>query len=279
MALVDVHCHLDAPAYHDLPAFCRHSRQAGVTVTVAAGTGLQSNARILALQAQEPTHVWAALGLHPERLDATWAELEAVVAQIHAHRQRVVAFGEIGLPHYTVLDQRMTSAQAQEREAMLHALVQAAVRCALPVVLHTPHATSAVALDIVRRYEPPGAVFHWHKGSPEMTAALCEAGYLVSVTPEICYRERDRQLVEATPLANLVLESDGPWAYGGEFTGQATTSALVARVAEEVARIKGIPVDVVQHVTEANAYRVFGQPYPSAAKVAHKGENSIDSAS
>ena len=79
MPLVDVHCHLDAPAYHDVSDVCEYSRQAGVTVTVAAGTGLRSNARILALQAQEPGQVWAALGLHPERLDASWEELEAIV--------------------------------------------------------------------------------------------------------------------------------------------------------------------------------------------------------
>ena len=143
MPLVDVHCHLDAPAYHDVSVVCQHSRQAGVTVTVAAGTGLRSNARILALQEQESGQVWAALGLHPERLDASWAELEAVIAQVHEHRQRVVALGEIGLPHYALLDKRMTLEQAQEREAMLHTLVQAAVRLALPVVLHTPHAASA----------------------------------------------------------------------------------------------------------------------------------------
>ena len=265
MTLVDVHCHLDAPAYRDLTAVCQQSRQAGVTVTVAAGTGLQSNARILALQEQEPGQVWAALGLHPERLDASWEELEAVIAQIQEHRARVVALGEIGLPHYALLDNRMTPEQAQEREAMLHALVQAAVRFDLPVVLHTPHAASAIALDIVQRYAPPGALFHWHKGSPETTAALCRAGYFLSVTPEVCYRERDRQLVQAVPLENLLLESDGPWAYGGEFAGQCTTSALVARVAVEVAQLKGVPLTVVQEVTTANAYRLFGQTFPPTA--------------
>ena len=50
MALVDVHCHLDAPAYQDLAAVCQQSQQAGVHAIVAAGTGLASNARILAMQ-------------------------------------------------------------------------------------------------------------------------------------------------------------------------------------------------------------------------------------
>jgi TatD DNase family protein len=165
--------------------------------------------------------------------------------------------GEIGLPHYTRLDGRMSDDQARQQEAWLHILVQAAARLALPVVLHAPHDTAAVALDIVKRYEPPGAVFHWHKSSPETTAAICEAGYYISVTPEVCYRERDRQLVQSVPLRHLLLESDGPWTYDGEFAGQRTTPALVARVAQEVARLKDVPLAEVEEVTAANVRRVF----------------------
>jgi TatD DNase family protein len=258
--LIDVHCHLDAPAYTDLGAVCAQTRQAGVGMIVAAGTGLESNQRILAMQQRYPEHIWAALGLHPERPDISWEELEAVIAQVQAHRVRVVALGEIGLPHYALLEQRMTPEQAREREAFLHALVQAAVRLDLPVVIHAPHATAAVALGIVQRYQPPGALFHWHKSPPEVTAAICQAGYCVSVTPEVCYRERDRHLVQIVPLDNLLLESDGPWPYAGEFAGRLTAPALVARVAEEVARLKQVALAEIQEVTTANAQRLFGRP-------------------
>ncbi len=255
--LIDVHCHLDASAYPDPDVVCQQSREAGVAHVVAAGTGEVSNRRILNLQHQFPHQVWAALGLHPERLDASRAELEMVLDQIECHRGEIVAVGEIGLPHYTVLDQRMTDQQVRDHTDFLESLVKAAARAGLPVVLHAPHAMAAHALDVVRQYEPPGAVFHWHKSTPETTAAICAAGYYISVTPEVCYRERDRQLAQAVPLDRLLLESDGPWPYDGEFTGQRTTPAWVARVAEAVAQLKGVPLAEVEAVTTHNARRVF----------------------
>jgi TatD DNase family protein len=129
-----------------------------------------------------------------------------VLAQIECHRDDIVAMGEIGLPHYVLLDRRMTDQQARERQAFLEVLVQGAARSGLPVVLHAPHAMAALALNVVERYEPAGAVFHWHKSTPETTAAIHEAGYYISVTPEVCYRERDQQLVQAVPLDRLSRE-------------------------------------------------------------------------
>jgi TatD DNase family protein len=258
--LIDVHCHLDAQAYPDPAEVCQQSQDAGVTQVVAAGVGEVSNRRILNLHERFPQQVWAALGLHPERLDTSWAEVEAVLEQIEHHRDDMVAVGEIGLPHYALLDQRMTEQQARERQAFLEVLVQAAARAGLPVVLHAPHAMAALALEVLKRYEPAGAIFHWHKSTPETTAAIHEAGYYISVTPEVCYRERDQQLVRAVPLDRLLLESDGPWPYDGSFVGQRTTPALVAHVAEAVARLKGVPLAVVQAVTADNARRVFATP-------------------
>ena len=273
MHFTDTHCHLDDPAYDDLDAVCRSSGQAGVEAIVAVGTGSVSNRRILALQQQQPTHVRAALGLHPERSDASWEEVETVLEQLGSHRDRVVALGEVGLPHYALLDGTMSVEMARSHEAFLRALVKGAAAMDLPVVLHAPHAAADAALAIVRHYEPPGAVFHWHKGSRDTTAAICDAGYFVSVTPEVCYRQRDRDLVRATPLHNLMLETDGPWPYGGEFAGQPTTPALVARVAAEVARLKGLPLDELRNALWDNARRLFGCSSSGSDTLRRQGHN------
>jgi TatD DNase family protein len=113
------------------------------------------------------------------------------------------------------------------------------------------------ALDALRSRGVERAVFHWHKAPAEVTRAIVDAGYLVSVTPEVVYRERDREMVEAVPLESLLVESDGPWPYQGEFTGVPSGPWLVSRVAEEVAKIKGLPVDEVAYQIAVNTCQVF----------------------
>jgi TatD DNase family protein len=79
------------------------------------------------------------------------------------------------------------------------------------------------------------------------------------VTPEVVYRARDRDLVEAVPLESLLVESDGPWPYEGEFAGTPSGPWFVSRVAEEIAKIKRLPVDEVTYQISANTSQVFNQ--------------------
>jgi TatD DNase family protein len=84
-----------------------------------------------------------------------------------------------------------------------------------------------------------------------------DAGYFVSVTPEVVYRDRDRELVELVPLESLLVETDAPWPYRGEFEGLASGPWLAARVAEEVAKLKRLPVEDVMFRLSTNTCRLF----------------------
>jgi TatD DNase family protein len=124
-------------------------------------------------------------------------------------------------------------------------------------VLHAPHAAAADALDALRAAGVERAVFHWHKAPAEVTRAIVEAGHFLSVTPEVVYRERDRELVESVPLDSLLVESDAPWPYTGEFENTASGPWMAARVAEEVAKIKRLPVEETMYRLSENASRLF----------------------
>jgi len=90
-----------------------------------------------------------------------------------------------------------------------------------------------------------------------VTRAIVDAGYFVSVSPEVVYRERDRELVEAVPLESLLVESDAPWPYKGEFEGMPSGPWLCARVVEEVAKIKRLPIEETMYRLSVNTCQLF----------------------
>ena len=261
MSLVDTHIHLTSPCYTDLPGLLARAQKAGIAGVVAVAVDEASSHQILTIQRTCPTFVHAGLGVHPERL-VTDAEEQRVMALVCRERPRLVAVAEVGLPWYTVRERPNCEALMAAGEPRLRRFLRLAHELDLAVVLHTPHAAAARALALLVAEGIERAVFHWHKAPPEVTRAIVERGYYISVTPEVCYRPRDRELVAAVPLANLVLETDGPWPYGGEFEGHLTEPAFLCRLLQEVAAIQGVDSDEAEEIITANALRLFQLPRP-----------------
>jgi TatD DNase family protein len=255
--IVDSHCHLHDPAFADVRDVVKTCLAHDVWGIVGVGGDHESNLRTLAAAAAAPKAVWPCLGFHPEWSRLTGEDLERVEAQVAAHHARIVGLGEIGLPWYSLDGAPDVAGLMLRGRAHLDRLLALAARFDLPVVLHAPHGAAAAALEAVQARRLERAVFHWHKAPEDVTRAIVEAGYLVSVTPEVVYRERDRELVEWLPLDALLVESDAPWRYGGEFAAVPSGPWLAARVAEEVAKIKRLPVDDVMHRLSTNTCRVF----------------------
>jgi TatD DNase family protein len=262
MPLIDAHIHLASPRYTDLPGLVARAQKAGIAGVVAAAVDEASSRQILAMHRTFPGFVHAGLGVHPER-PVTDAEEQRVMALARGERPRLVAIAEVGLPWYTVRERSDREALIAAGEPRLRRFLRLAHEVDLAVVLHTPHATAARALALLEAEGIERAMFHWHKAPPEVTRAIVERGYYISVTPEVCYRPRDRELVAAVPLANLVLETDGPWPYGGEFEGHLTEPAFLRRLLQEVAAIQGVASDEAEEVITANAMRLFQFPRPS----------------
>jgi TatD DNase family protein len=255
--VIDSHCHLHDQAFADVAETLRVALTHDVWGVIGIGIDPDTNARTLGAATGFPKAVWPCIGFHPDRPELDDAALERVLDQVHAHHARVVGLGEVGLPWYSLEGHPDAALQMARGRARLDRLLEAAARYDLPVVLHAPHGAAVGALEALKRHGIERAVFHWHKAPPEVTRAIVDAGYLVSVGPEVVYRERDRALVYDTDLESLLVESDGPWPYRGEFDGMPSGPWLVSRVAEEIAKIKRLPVDDVMFQLSANTCRLF----------------------
>lgn len=254
--IIDSHCHLHDPAFADVRGTVIRATEHNVWGAVAVGCDLATNERTLQAAAENSKAVWPALGFHPE-WKLTREDLDVVERQIHANHARLVAVGEVGLPWYGLGATSDPDAVRREGRERLGRLADLARRYDLPVIVHAPHGAAADALAILKRRGVERAVFHWHKASAEVTGKIVDAGYLVSVTPDLVYRDRDREMVERVPIESLLVESDAPWQYQGEFENVTSGPWLVARVAEEVAKIKRLPVDEAMYQLTVNTCRVF----------------------
>ena len=255
--IIDSHCHLHDPAFADVRGAITRAIEHDVWGVVGVGCDPVTNARTLEAVAGNGKAVWAALGFHPEWDRLAHEDLVLVEDQLVRNHSRIVALGEVGLPWYSLEgapDAAERMARGLER---FHRLLRLASRFDLPVIVHAPHGAAVTAFQALKTRRVERAVFHWHKAPADVTRAIVEAGYFVSVTPEVVYRERDRELVESVPLESLLVESDGPWPYKGEFLSMPSGPWLVARVAEEVAKIKRLPIEETVYRLSVNTCQLF----------------------
>lgn len=254
--LVDTHCHWDRLTEKDFEGVIRRARGSGVTRVVAVATNAASCVQLLHWKKQVPDFLEIAFGFHPEQ-DWDWNDVEFVLQLIRKHRAAIRAVGEVGLPHYSLPASDRSQQPGQEEIAMLERFLQLAVELDLAVSLHAVHHRALTALRLLQRVGVRKAVFHWLKAPDSVVEAIIGAGYAISVTPEVCYRERNRRMVAAAPLSHLLLESDAPWPYGGPWLHQPSEPMAVRRVAEAISQIKGVSLTQVASETTAHANRLF----------------------
>ena len=253
--MIDSHIHLDADQYADVAGLIKRARDAGVTAAVVPGITPASNRRVLAMAAEHPEFVHSAIGFHPERLELTDADIEATLALIRERRESICAVGEVGLPYYG--DGARDAEVVARARTILARFAELAASLDLALILHCPHETARDALAIIQQAKVRRAVFHWHKSNEATTRAIIAAGYFISLTPEVVYRERDQALAKMVPVTNLMVETDGPWPYRGPFAGQMTEPVMVADTVAAIASIKEIAVERVADAATANTKKLF----------------------
>ncbi len=253
--MIDSHVHLDADQYPDPSGAIKRALDAGVSAMVVPGVGPASNRRVIELARRYPGVIFPALGFHPEQVEHSEHDALAVLDTIARERDSICAVGEVGLPWYGI-----GAGDARARDAAtltLARFAQAAAAMDLPLILHAPHRCAGEALAIIGEAGVTRAVFHWHKSDEQTTRAIIDAGYFISLTPEVAYRERDRDLARMLPANRILVETDGPWPYGGQFAGRLTEPAMIKDVVSAIAHLRCTTFDEIAASTTTNARALF----------------------
>lgn len=249
---VDSHCHLDFP---DLA-----SREDEILATMAANdvgaalcisVKLEDFPRVRGLAERHP-HLWATVGVHPDNDGVEEPDVARLVAL--ADHPKVVAIGETGLDYYWQKD------APEWQRARFRTHIRAARETGKPLVIHTRSA-AADTLRLMREEKAgeAGGVMHCFTESWEVAEAALEQGFYISFSGIVTFRNAKdlKEVARRVPLERLLIETDAPYLAPVPHRGRTNEPGWVVHVAEEIARLRDVPLASIEQATTDNFFRLF----------------------
>ncbi|MGH8632695.1 MAG: TatD family hydrolase [Burkholderiales bacterium] len=250
--LVDSHCHLNFPELAGrVDEALALMRENHVTHALCISVTLQEFPQVRALAERYP-HLYASVGVHPDYADVPVVTEQELVAL--ADHPKVVAIGETGLDYYRIKG----GADWQRERFRTH--IRAARRCGKPLVIHMRDAADDT-LRIMREEgaDEVGGVMHCFTGTWEVAQAAIDLGFCISFSGIVTFKNAAalREVAKQVPLERMLIETDSPYLAPVPYRGKTNEPALVRYVAEEIARLRDVPLEQVASATSENFFRQF----------------------
>jgi TatD DNase family protein len=257
--LIDSHCHLADDAFtEDARDAIARARAAGLThaVCILAAENIKEAER-----AKELSTMWPGLrfgtGLHPHQAGQFAGRAEALdplLRAVLATNPAVRAIGEIGL------DYHYDFAPKNVQHDVFRAQVRLARELDLPIIIHTREAEDDT-LRILRE-EIGGTmrgVLHCFTGTQKLAEEGLALGLHISFAGIITFPKAAelREIVPLVPDSRLLCETDSPYLAPTPYRGKRNEPAWVVRVAEELARVRGVSVERLNEQVSATFAALF----------------------
>jgi TatD DNase family protein len=251
--LIDSHVNLHAPAFDD-------DREAVISRALAAGVRLMvnicdrvSNFEAVRAVAQHPD-IWCTVGTHPheakEAPDLSPARLVELAAD-----PRVVGIGECGLDFHYDLSPREVQAR------VFRAHVAAARETGLPLVVHTREADAVMAeiLEAEHARGPFRILMHCYTSGAELARRAAALGAWFSVSGIATFKSAEdvRGLIRDMPADRIMVETDCPYLAPVPYRGRRCEPAMLPKVLEKLAEIRGWSLAEAEARTEDAFFAVF----------------------
>ncbi len=266
--VVDAHTHLDACGATDpvgVRAALDRAAAVGVGAVVTVADDMAS-ARWVVQASSWDDRVFAAVALHPTRT-ATMTDTDRAELEQLARQPRVVAVGETGLDYYwTQRDPGCSPPEVQREAYRWH--IDLAKRVGKPLMIHDRDAHGDVLAVLEQEGPPQTVVFHCFSGDATMARVCVDAGYVLSFSGTVTFRNA-RALREAAvrvPDGQLLVETDAPFLTPHPHRGKVNEPVNLPYTVWDLAALRGQDVAELAASTSAAAERVFGFRCPTTTQ-------------
>jgi len=263
MLLIDVHAHLDLDGYEiygGIDTVLKECIANNVKTIITNGTSVESNNKILELS-KKYSFVKVALGIYPthclEMIESNQIllfETELKSIEEHIKKKTCIAIGEVGLEYSEI--KNLDEEKKQIQKDCLKKFIAIAKKYDIPIILHSRGAES----DIIDLLEEEGmknrkVIMHCFSGRKHLVQKIRDNGWFFSIP---CNLERNlhfQQIVNDTPIAKLLTETDSP--YLSPTPGTINRPDNVKFTIKKIAELKKMTEDEVANIIYANYMKLF----------------------
>ncbi|MCX7116045.1 MAG: TatD family hydrolase [Gammaproteobacteria bacterium] len=253
--LVDSHCHLhlmDLSEYeHGIQSVLDLAKENQVDHLLCVSVELAHHAQLCEIANQHP-NVSISVGLHPNHETADEPSVDELV-QLAQHPS-CVAIGETGLDYYRV--EQADGIELQQARLIRH--IQASLLTQRPLIIHTRQAAEDT-LALLKKEQAIGGVMHCFTETWEVAKAAMDLGFYISFSGIVTFKNAValQDVAKRLPIERMLIETDSPYLAPAPYRGKQNHPALVSRVAEVIAELRGESFEYIAEATTENFYRCF----------------------
>jgi len=254
--IIETHCHLDYLDEQELASTLVKADQVGIEKIITIAVSPNNLAKVRDLTGCA-TNIWGTQGIHPHEAELFNNDVEAEIRE-HSKGQKILAIGEIGLDyHYDHADRKV-------QRTVFEKQLQIAVDTKLPVVIHTREADEDTR-SILRNFSASLAghgVIHSFTSGMELAEFCTAEGFCLGFNGITTFNSAQnvRDVVAATPVSKIVLETDAPYLTPVPYRGRPNAPFYLPFIAETVANLKNMEIEDFLSQVHLNSEQLFFTP-------------------